>query len=187
MANSPIVLELASLPREQIGPFLLLGLPKDANKELIEQHWADRVKWALKNRIKLSREDINWAHEMLKDQGCRIRADAASLNADTSDSLLARLTRRYGSTGGRIWPPLDSEKALADYSPPAEIPDLEAVRAATVVPEVPEEMPAIAGLLDRLAEEPLDPWAVELPADGTVQENTVSRISNNQGDQERAP
>jgi hypothetical protein len=164
MPNNPVVLELASLPREQIGPFLLLGLPKDANKELIEQHWADRVKWALKNRIKLSREDINWAHEMLKDQGSRIRADAASLNTDTSDGILARLTRRYGSTGGRIWQPLDCEKPLADYSPPTELPDVEAVRAATVIPEIPQEMPAVAGLLDRLAQAPLDPWAVELPA-----------------------
>ena len=27
----PVVLELAPLPREQVGPFLLLGLDKDAD------------------------------------------------------------------------------------------------------------------------------------------------------------
>ena len=114
MAKIPVVLELASLPREQIGPFLLLGLPKEANKDLIEQHWADRVKWALQNRIKLSREDINWAHEMLKDLTSRVRADASSLNTDTCDGILARLARRYGSSQGRMWQPLDSEKPLAE-------------------------------------------------------------------------
>ena len=33
--------ELASLPREQVGPFLLLGLDKTADKEQIEANWAD--------------------------------------------------------------------------------------------------------------------------------------------------
>ena len=41
----PIVLDLAPLPREQIGPFLLLGLDKDADKEQIEANWARRVIW----------------------------------------------------------------------------------------------------------------------------------------------
>jgi hypothetical protein len=166
MANNPVVLELASLPREQVGPFLLLGLPKEANKDLIEKNWAERVRWALQNRIKLSREDINWAHEMLKDFTSRIRSDAASLNADTSDSLLHKLARRYGGSQGRMWQPLDSEKPLADYSPAAEMPDVESVRTATVVPELPEELPAVAGFLERLAQVVLDPWALELPRPG---------------------
>ena len=29
--HTPIVLELAPLPREQVGPFLILGLSKDAD------------------------------------------------------------------------------------------------------------------------------------------------------------
>jgi len=144
----------------------LLGLPKDANKELIEKHWADRVRWALQNRIKLSREDINWAHEMLKDFTSRIRSDAASINADTSDGLLHKLAKRYGGSQGRMWQPLDSEKPLAEYSPVAEMPDLESVRSALVVPELPEELPAVAGLLSRLAQAALDPWTLELPRQG---------------------
>ena len=30
--NEPVVLELATLPREQVGPFLLLGLDKEFRK-----------------------------------------------------------------------------------------------------------------------------------------------------------
>lgn len=37
--SEPVVLELAPLPREQIGPFLLLGLEKDADREQIEASW----------------------------------------------------------------------------------------------------------------------------------------------------
>ena len=56
-----------------------------------------------------------------------------------------------------MWQPLDSEKPLADYSPAAEMPDVESVRAGLVVPEVPEELPAVAGLLERLAQLPWTP------------------------------
>jgi hypothetical protein len=37
------------------------------------------------------------------------------------------------------------------------------VRAALVVPEIPEELPAVPLLLERLVQQPLDPWALELP------------------------
>ena len=45
----------------------------------------------------------------------------------------AQFAQRYGVQEGRaarMWQPLDSEKSLADYRPPAEVPDAEAVRAA---------------------------------------------------------
>ena len=32
MPNAPIVLQLAPLPRTQIGPFLILGVDKDASR-----------------------------------------------------------------------------------------------------------------------------------------------------------
>ena len=38
----PVLLELATLPREQMGPFLMLGLEKDASKDDIEAHWAEQ-------------------------------------------------------------------------------------------------------------------------------------------------
>jgi hypothetical protein len=164
----PVVLELATLPREQIGPYLLLGLDKSADKEVIDKHWADRVKWALRipPQIKIGRDDINWAHELLKEIDKRIRFDVCGLNADTSDGVVGQLASRYGVSGGqagRLWQPLDREKPLAEYVPPADAPDAAAVRAAIAVPETPEEFPAAALLLERLAQPALDPWALELP------------------------
>jgi hypothetical protein len=169
----PVVLELAMLPREQAGPFLLLGVPKDADKKQIEMHWAERIKWARRNPpvTKVPLEDINWAREMLADVDKRLRSDAASLNADTVDGLLTQLCKRYGAGGPkpvRAWQPLDSEKPLADYVPPAEVPDHNALRQALAVPEVPEELPAAALLLERLAQAPLDPWALDLPRAGAA-------------------
>jgi hypothetical protein len=164
--NEPVVLELATLPREQVGPFLLLGLDKTASPEQVEANWADRLKWARKQQSKVPLEDVNWAREVLKDADRRIRADAASLNADTSDGVLAGLAQRFGLAGGqaaRMWQPLDVEKPLADYAPPAELPDADALRETLAVPAVPEELPAVAVLLDQLAQAPLDPWAIELP------------------------
>jgi hypothetical protein len=161
----PVVLELATLPREQVGPFLLLGLDKTADKETLDAHWAERLKWARKGQSKVPLEDINWAREILSDIERRIRADAASLNTDTTDGVLAQFAQRYGVQEGRAtrtWQPLDSEKALADYRPPAEVPDANAVRAALTVPEIPEDVPAVPLLLERLVQQPLDPWAIDL-------------------------
>ncbi len=167
-SEEPVVLELASLPREQVGPFLLLGLDKAAEKKQVERHWADRVKWARKQQIKVPLEDINWARAVLSDPERRIRADASSLNADLSDGLLGQLARRYGLQGGqasRVWRPLDSEKPLADYVPPAEVPDPAAVRAGIAIPPIPEELPAVFSLLEQLARQPLDPWALDMEKD----------------------
>ncbi len=171
MARSPepVVLELASLPREQVGPFLLLGLDKAATKEEVDAHWAERLKWARKQQAKVPLEDVNWAREILRDDERWVRADAASLNADTTEGALTMLDGRYGIGNGhpgRLWQALDSEKALADYMPAAEVPDPDALRAALVVPEVPEELPAVPQLLERLAQQPLDPWGIDLPPPG---------------------
>jgi hypothetical protein len=110
-------------------------------------------------------EDIKWAREVINDIERRIRADAASLNADTTDGMLAQFAQRYGVQEGKVvrsWEALDSEKALADYRPPAEVPDPASVRAALVVPEVPQDVPAVPLLLERLAQQPLDPWAIDI-------------------------
>ncbi len=116
--------------------------------------------------IKIGREDVNWAHDVLKEIDKRIRSDVCSLNTDTADGILSQMTERYGVGGGkagRIWQPLDNEKPLADYMPSAEVPNAGEVRAALTVPETPEETPFAEQLLDRLATQDLDPWAVELP------------------------
>jgi hypothetical protein len=167
--GEPVVLELASLPREQSGPFLLLGLDKTADKEKMESNWADRVRWARKGQLKVPLEDVNWARDVLRDLEARLRADAASLNVDLTEAVLARLALRFGvggRDGGLRWTPLDREKALEGYDPPAEVPDPAEVAAAVTPPEVPDELPAVRALLDQLTAAPLDPWALGLPAPG---------------------
>jgi hypothetical protein len=171
-AKVPVVLELAPLPREQVGPFLLLGLDKLAGKEEIEAHWAQRVIWARKNQSKVPLEDINWAREALGETEKRVRADAASLNVDTTAGTLRRLAERYAGKGPQApgCAPLDVEKPLADYTPPTEIPDLGDVRGAIVVPDVPQEFPAVQQLLEQFLAEPLDPWALRLGAESSKPE-----------------
>src|SRR5262245_30311364 len=121
----PLVLELASLPRDQIGPFLLLGVDKEAGKEEVEAHWAQRVIWARKQQVRVALEDVNWAREVLSDPDRRARADAGSLNADTAAQALRRLAERYhAGEGGPGWKPRDDGRFLTDYAPAAEVPDL---------------------------------------------------------------
>jgi len=160
MTEQPVVLELAPLAREQVGPFLLLGVPKTAAKEEIEANWARRLIWARKSQIRTPLEDVNWAREILGDADKRVRADVASLNLDTTDGVLRRLAeRREGKQPSAArFQPLDVEKSLADYTPPAEVPDRNEVKAGITVPDVPEEFPAVARLLDEYLKEPLDPW-----------------------------
>jgi hypothetical protein len=165
-SSEPIVLDLASLPREQLGPFLLLGLDKSADKDQIESHWADRLKWSRKGLIKVALEDINWAKDVLNERDPRLRADAASFNTDLIDSALSQLANRYGVVGNQIartWQPLDAEKDLANYTPTADVPDKEEIRSALIIPEVPEAFPTVSVLLDSLSQKPLDPWDYELP------------------------
>jgi hypothetical protein len=159
MSKNPVMLELAPLPREQVGPFLLLGLEKIAAKDQIEASWAKRILWARKDMIKVALEDINWAREVLNDKDRRIRADAASLNLDTTDGILRELAERYGGDAAATrCKPLDVEKNLADFSLPVEMPELQAVQNSIAVPEIPEEVPAVRTILEKYLQEPVDPW-----------------------------
>ena len=173
MAKSaePVVLDLATLPRDQMGPFLILGLDKAADKEEMESHWADRVKWARKGLLKVPLEDVNWAREVINDPSKRVRADAASLNLDTAEGVLRQLLKRFGGEPGTTtWLPRDHEKDLRDYTPAAEVPDLRSVRDAIVVPETAEEVPFVPQLLQELAQAALacDPWALNLHDQGNT-------------------
>ena len=164
-SHEPVVLELAPLPREQIGPFIILGLEKDADAEQIEAHWAQRVIWARKNLARLPLEDINWAREALGDPERRLRHDAGSLNVDTAEGFLRELAERYGVTTGTArpaWQPLDREKDLRDYVPAVEVPDPAEVRAAIAVPDVPDDMPAAWALLAQSLRRSVRPWDADL-------------------------
>jgi hypothetical protein len=169
MANqsAPVILELAPLPREQLGPFLVLGLPKDADRDLIEASWAERVKLARKNLFKMPLEDINWAREMINEPEKRFRFASSSLNIDTADATLARLAESYGvrDVSRPAWKPYETERSLADYTPALTPPDPQALGAAIAVPEPPLELPAVAVLLQQFLPESLDPWALNLSTD----------------------
>jgi hypothetical protein len=164
--QAPVVLELAPLPREQVGPFLILGLDKTADKDVIEANWAQRVVWARRNQAGAPLEDVNWARETINDLDKRIRADAASLNLDTTEGALRQLADKFG--GARQEPgcqPLDVEKPLANYTPPTEVPDLNEVRNGLTIPEVPRDIPAVQRILEQFLQQPFDPWTI-LPNEG---------------------
>src|SRR5437764_868423 len=93
--NPPADAEPALLPREQIGPFLILGVPKDADDEAIEAAWAQRVLWARQGKTRTPLEDIHWARAVLRDVDQRLAADAAGLNPDTAGDELRRLARLW--------------------------------------------------------------------------------------------
>lgn len=162
----PVVLQLAPLPRTQIGPFLLLGVDKDADRETVEANWAQRLIWARKGQTRSSLEDINWAREIVSSTEQRLRADAVALNLDTTDGTLRKLRERFQGkrpceVGAR---PLDVEKWLGDYMPPVPVPTVEELRQIVHVPELPQEVPAVRVLLEEFARTPVDPWQIDLDA-----------------------
>lgn len=164
MANVPPPLPAAPvvgpLPRQQIGPFLTMGVDKDADLDAIEAAWAQRLIWARKNLIPIPLEEINWARDSLKDHDKRIRADAASLNLESSDGLLRQLKQRFQGTQPESGSckPIDVEKSLAQYVPATPVPSLDEVRASLPTPQVPREFPAVAILLYQILEVELNPW-----------------------------
>jgi hypothetical protein len=163
-AQGPLVLELATLSREQVGPFLLLGVSKEATREEVEAHWAQRLIAARKGGLSVPLEDINWSRETINDPERRSQALTSTLNADTDNGILRELAERY-HVGKPSWPVVDAEKSFADYSPPLEMPDPAEVRSAITLPDLPPDLPAVAWLLDQFIPESLDPWAVPLTPD----------------------
>ena len=165
--SGPIVLQLAPLPRTQVGPFLILGVDKDASREAIEAAWAEKVKQARRGQIKTPLEDINWAREMLTSKESRIRCDAIALNIDTTEGTLKKLKDRYQ---GKAQPveirckPIDTEKWLADYTPAAPVPSVDEIRHIVQIPSIPREIPAVRVMLENFVKEPIDPWQVQLDA-----------------------
>jgi len=161
--------ELASLPREQVGPFLILGVPKDADAETIEAHWAQRVLWARQGKSRIPLEDIHWARQVLRDPERRLIADAASLNPDTTGNDLRRLAQSFHLDPPRpAWEPIEPELPVG---PEMEVPDPTEVQSRLPAPDVPLKLPAVAGWLERFARAPIDPWSVTLPPPDPPQES----------------
>src|SRR5271154_1958614 len=108
----PVMVELAPLPRSQVGPFLILGVDKDASKEAVEAGWAQRLIWARRSQIPIPLEDINWARDTLGDQPRRMLAESIGLNVDTVVGTLKRLRQEQLNKAG--CKPIDMEKNLTD-------------------------------------------------------------------------
>lgn len=156
MANdAPMTLELAPLPRTQTGPFLILGVDKDASRDAIESGWAQRLIWARKGLIAAPLEDINWARETLGDSAKRHLYDASTLNPDTTAGVLRMLLNKTP-----ISTPLEDEKDLSGFSLPGEIPDAAELRASITAPELPGDLPAARALLEGATRAKIDPWDV---------------------------
>jgi hypothetical protein len=142
---------------------LLLGVPKDADALQIEASWARCVLWARQGKTQVALGDVHWAREVLRDPEQRLAADAASLNTDLASEALRKLTARYHLDGpGPAWTPIDPDPPALK---PTDLPDLETARASVPAPDVPLELPGVARWLEEFARIPLDPWAIDLPAE----------------------
>jgi hypothetical protein len=148
------------MTREDAGPFLILGIDKDADAASIESQYQLRLGMSQRSEIKWTDGDLAWAREQLLDRDLRTAADANSLNADLASGDVRRLSRLYRiDSVVPAWEPMDPE-------PPAELPeaniDLAALVADMPTPTVPLELPAITRWLDRCAAIGLDPWAADV-------------------------
>lgn len=147
--------------RELMGPYLILGIDKDADDATIEAHWAERVVWCRKGKTKLRLEDVHWARDLLRDPDRRIEADAQSFNLDLASGEVRRLARLYHVDGGPPgWEPVDPE-------PPVELPGAESFDVGDIVagaptPDIPLEAPAVSRWLAEFSAIEKDPWAVDL-------------------------
>lgn len=153
-------IELAPLPRDRVGPFLILGVPKDADAESIERHWARCVLWARQGKTRTALGDIHWAREILRDTERRLAADIGSLNLETSGDELRRLNSHYHLDPPQAaWMPVEPESMAA-----ADLPDPDVERAKLPPPDVPVQLPAVQEWLTAWARAGDDPWAVSLPS-----------------------
>lgn len=144
--EGPPVVELAPLPRELRGPFLILGVEKDAGADEIEAGW----------RRHAGVPDADWARQILGEPTRRLRADVESLNIDTLGRVLRELERSH-PPAGPTWEPTDVEAGAEDVTP---LPSVEEVRAAPdlTAAAVPRDAPAAAELLRQFVGDLPDPW-----------------------------
>ena len=161
-AEQPVVLDLAALPREQIGPFLLLGVDKDASPDEIEAHWAQRLIWAKAGQIRNALEDVNWAKEMLLDRDRRVLADVVSMNPDTLAGELRQMLATHGPLEPEVpeWTPVEAPIPAAPALAPGFLPEVQSIRASLAPPKIPLELAAIDRMLEKVVAAPLDPWEI---------------------------
>lgn len=149
------------IPRELAGPFIILGVDKDADDATIESHYHSQLTSIERGECNWSPDDLEWARCQLSEAKSRLSADLESLNADLASGEIHRLARLYrldGSPPG--WEPIDPE-------PPAPLPNIEDIDPVTLaanvaMPEFGVEIPAIDTWLQQFAAAVTDPWTMEL-------------------------
>jgi hypothetical protein len=153
--------ELAPLPRDRVGPFLLLGAAKDADPVEIEARWAQSVLWARQGKTTVALGDIHWAREVLRDPDRRLNADVASLNTDIAGDELRHLAQRFHLVEGHpTWTPVDPDPPLLR---PDDVPDGAAIRATLPTPELTIEFPGVSRWLADFGNDAIDPWSIPFP------------------------
>jgi hypothetical protein len=155
----PIVLNLAPLPRDVAGPFMILGLDKCADPEAIEAAWAQRVISARKNQLLYSLEDVNWAREILRDPGKRLSADVAGLNLDIDQLCLREIVKRFSDSDHSRLQPVDLARPPASPYPPP-LAEMEEIRNSITLPALEWEAPFVGKIWEELIQVPVDPWKI---------------------------
>lgn len=158
-------LELAPLPRDRVGPFLILGAAKDADAAEIEARWAQSVLWARQGKTTVALGDIHWAREVLRDPERRLAADVDSLNTEIAGDELRRLAQLHHLENGRpAWKPIDPEPSPFR---PDDLPDAAELRATVPAPEPTIEFPCVSRWLAEFGHAQVDPWSIPCPTSPT--------------------
>jgi len=147
--------------RDRAGPFVVLGVDKDADATTLETHF-ERQRQAIQEGEALwTLEDLEWAHNELQDPKRRLTADINSLDVDLAFGEIHRLARLYCLSDDLPgWEPLDPEPTPEILA--TDSINIEQLVADTPQPDVPLEIPAINRWLDQFAQQVADPWTIEL-------------------------
>ncbi|MBX7104629.1 MAG: hypothetical protein K1X57_11145 [Gemmataceae bacterium] len=142
------------------GPFLILGVDKDADAATLAERCADRVESSRRGELRWTENELLAALEQLHTPSRRLVADAESYNPDIASGEVRRLARLFrvdGTPPG--WEPMDPE-------PPAESADTTidaaSLAASLPAPDVPLELPSVETWLEKYAAAGNDPWTSEL-------------------------
>lgn len=147
--------------RDDYGPFLLLGVDKDADAATVQSHCVERMRWLDEGAGRFQRADLEWAQGELADAEARLAADLNHLNPDLASGAVGRLTRLYhldGTPPG--WEPLDPEPTPA--LPGGGIIDATFAAATLPPPAAPLDFPSLDRWAANLLHVGGDPWSENL-------------------------
>lgn len=143
-----------------VGPYIILGIDKDADPATLPEVCARRVEAARAGELTWTEEQIVAALEVLHAPEERLESDVESFNTDIASGEVRRLARLYRvDGGGPAWEPMDPE-------PPTELTELTfdaaGLAAEAPAPDVPLELPSVETWLTQYAAGASNPWTSEL-------------------------